>query len=119
MGYVIKLGPRVVAVVDSGEAVVDPLVAVLLEPCLLAYKGTVVLGDMRRVHGLSGYRVIFDSADKAAKAIQLCIAHVLHRIPKVEVTKYYELRPPSTVKTSSVKSSEAPDTGTGGIEFEE
>lgn len=97
MPYILKVGKKVIAHVTSNEGIVDPLIVVLIEPCLLAYNIEVILGEDKRTPVIRGYRVVGESADQVAKALSRCVAHVLHRVATVEEEKLYEVKVPAKV----------------------
>lgn len=89
MGYIIKLGSRVIGHVTSDYTVLEPKIATEIESCLLAFKVQVYLGDEERTPIAYGFKIIGPNPDVVATAIKRCIAHVNHRRPQVVEEKIY------------------------------
>jgi hypothetical protein len=89
MGWIIKIGGRVVGHVTDELSVLEPRIATLIENCLLAFGVKTYLGDEERTPVTYGFRVVGPSPDKTAVAIKRCIAHVLHRRPIIVEEKIY------------------------------
>ncbi len=89
MGYVIKLDNTVIGYVAGDEGVLEPMIAVYIENCLLAYDVKVYLGDEVRMRGLYGFRVVGADERRMTIAIKRCIAFNLHRIVEIEEDKLY------------------------------
>jgi len=89
MGWIIRLGKRVIGHVTDEYSVLEPKIATLIENCLLAYQVSVHLGEDARTPLIYGFKVI-GNPDKVAIAVKRCIAHTLHRRVTLEEEKIYE-----------------------------
>jgi len=92
--YVLRLAGRTIAHVTHKTSVLEPRIAALIEPCLLAYGVRVYLGEEDRTPVAYGYRVSGKNPDQVATAIKRCVAHVLHRKVEVADERIYLVVPP-------------------------
>lgn len=89
MGWVIRLGNRIIGHVTEEYAVLEPRIATLIENCLLAFQVKTYLGEDARTPLAYGFRIVGPNPDKTAVAIKRCIAHVLHRRVNITEEKIY------------------------------
>ena len=91
MGWIIKLGNKVIGHITRDYGVLEQYFATEIENCLLAYGIKTYLGDEVKTPIAYGFKLIGPNSEYTAIAVKRCIAFNLHRRVSIKKKKIYVL----------------------------
>lgn len=121
--FVLAWGRKAIAYVDGGRVVINPVVASLIERCLLVYGLRVNMGIDEEVsaggYTLTGFKVELTRSDVTegyiVKSLEVCLGLLGVEATVETVGKLYEALP----KSSRVREESEEEAGGAGEELEE